>query len=228
MRHGCSIFVGNIDFEVPEQKVVEELSAVGKVVHFRLMYDKSTGKSKGYGFCEYESPLIAETAMKTLKITFNGRQVKINYAENDQPNKPKEQGAQPLQIDTIVAAVDSMDRDNLREVLAYLKRMAMDQPSQLKGLLEKHPNLTVTVLTALVNLGMVDPERVSNILNKSFDPERLRDQIAYRVSTLDEADMEGLTEDVRGRIANLKSIINSGNASGSAMARDMAAEADES
>ncbi|ELA41185.1 uncharacterized protein VICG_01784 [Vittaforma corneae ATCC 50505] len=47
MKQGCSVFVGNIDFDVDEQKVIEELSAVGKVVSFRMMYDKNTGKSKG-------------------------------------------------------------------------------------------------------------------------------------------------------------------------------------
>lgn len=74
-------------FDIDEQTVIEELSAVGKVVSFKLMIDKVTGKHKGYGFCEYESPLIAETAMRTLKINFNGRPVKINYAENDMPVK---------------------------------------------------------------------------------------------------------------------------------------------
>ena len=101
MKQGCSVFVGNI-FDILVQKVIEELSAVGKVVSFRLMYDKNTGESKGYGFCEYESPLIAESAMKTLKISFNGRPVKINYAENDLPQNQKELPPKALQIDNIM------------------------------------------------------------------------------------------------------------------------------
>ena len=68
--------------DAPEQKVIEELSTtVGKVVHFRWIYDNANAKSKGCGYCEYPSTLIAETIIKTIKFSFNGRQVKINYIE---------------------------------------------------------------------------------------------------------------------------------------------------
>ena len=204
MRQGCSVFVGNIDFDVPEQSVVEELSAVGKVVSFRLMYDKATGRSKGYGFCEYESPLIAETAMKTLKIAFNGRPVKINYAENDLPTKTKEAASKPLQIDSVIAAIDSLDKDLLKEVIGYLKKMAVDQPTQLKELLNKNPNLVVSVLHILLKLELVDPERVLSIINDSFDIPKLRDQISTRIAGMGEADLSGLTDDVKNRITRLK------------------------
>ena len=81
-KPGCTVFIGNIDFDIDEETIVKELSAVGKVKSFRLLYDKATGKSKGYGFCEYETPEVADMALKKLKISFNGRQAKINYAEN--------------------------------------------------------------------------------------------------------------------------------------------------
>lgn len=208
MKQGCSVFVGNIDFDVDEQKIIEELSAVGKVVSFRMMYDKATGKSKGYGFCEYESPLIAETAMRTLKISFNGRPVKINYAENDMPQRIRETAAKPLQIDSIVEVLDSFDKDNLKEVLDYLKKMAVDQPTQLKDLLDKNPNLVVAVLTALLKLNLVDSERVLGIVGRSFDVEKLRDQIASRIAGVGEADISSYTEDVKARIIKLKYILS--------------------
>ena len=44
MKSGCSVFVGNIDFEVPVDKLIEELGAVGKVVDFKIMVDKNTNK----------------------------------------------------------------------------------------------------------------------------------------------------------------------------------------
>lgn len=204
MKQGCSVFVGNIDFDVPEQKIVEELSAVGKVVSFRLMYDKATGRSKGYGFCEYESPLIAETAMKTLKINFNGRPVKINYAESDMPTKGREQAQKQSQIESIVAALDSMDKENVLEVMSYFKRMAIDQPSQLKELLSKHPQLIVALVTALVKLDLCDSEKVQEVIEKSFDVTKLRDQIIARIGTISETDMDGMAEDTKTRILFLK------------------------
>lgn len=208
MKQGCSVFVGNIDFDVPEQKVVEELSTVGKVVSFRMMYDKATGKSKGYGFCEYESPLIAETAMRTLKLQFNGRPVKINYADSDLPAKSREAAPKPLQINSIVSALDSFDRDNLKEVIDYCKKMAIDQPTQLRELLDKNPNLVVAVLSILVKLNLVDSERVLDVVNRSFDPTKLKDQIAHRLGSVSDPELTEFTEDVKRRIMKLKYVTN--------------------
>lgn len=207
MKQGCSVFVGNIDFDIPEQKIIEELSAVGKVVSFRLMYDKNTGRSKGYGFCEYESPLIAETAMKTLKISFNGRPVKINYAENDLPVKVKEVAPKPLQIDAIVSVLDSFDQDNLKEVLEYLKKMAIDQPSQLKEVLDRNPNLVFAILHVLLKLNLADSEKVLEIVKDSFDVEKQADQIAERICSIKDGDVEDFSEDVKNRITKLRYIL---------------------
>lgn len=204
MKQGCSVFVGNIDFDVDEQKVIEELSAVGKVVSFRMMYDKNTGKSKGYGFCEYESPLIAETAMKTLKISFNGRPVKINYAENDLPQKPKDFPAKTLQIDSIMSVLDSFDQNYLKDVIDYLKKMVIDQPTQFKELLDRNPSLVVSILTALVKLNLVSKDKVLELVGSSFDVNRQKEQIAERITNMGESDLADLPEDVRNKIIKLK------------------------
>ena len=39
---------------------------VGTVVHMRLVYDRETGKPKGYGFCEYSDQQTAELAIRNL------------------------------------------------------------------------------------------------------------------------------------------------------------------
>lgn len=208
MKQGCSVFVGNVDFTVDEQKLIEELSAVGKVVSFRMMYDKNTGKSKGYGFCEYESPLIAETAMKTLKITFNGRPVKINYAENDLPQKSKEFPVKTLQIDSITTVLDTFDQNYLKDVIDYLKKMVIDQPTQFKELLDKNPSLVVSILTVLVKLNLVNKEKILDLVENSFDINKQKDQIADRVANVTESDLENLPEDIRNKILKLKYIIS--------------------
>lgn len=207
MKQGCSVFVGNIDFDVDEQKVIEELSAVGKVVSFRMMYDKNTGKSKGFGFCEYESPLIAETALKTLKISFNGRPVKINRAENDMPSKLKEPTSKALQIDSILSVLDSFDSANLKDVIEYLKKMAIDQPTQLKDLLDKNPALVISILTLLVRLNLVDRDRVYSLIESSFDPVAQEEQISERISNMNEQDFSEFSEDIRSRIIRLKQML---------------------
>lgn len=207
MKHGCSLFVGNIDFGVEEQSVIKELSAAGRVVSFRMVYDKNTGKPKGYGFCEYESPLIAETAMKTLKISFNGRPLKINYAENDIPHKPREAPVKSLQLENIIAVLDSSDDENLREVINYLKRMALDQPTRLKELLENNPNLLVALMTILIRLKCIDESKFVNLLKESFDIAELKDQITSRIKYISDSELNSMAEDVKYRINRMKNMI---------------------
>jgi len=79
-----SIFVGNIPYNYDIQSLQETLSMVGPINNFRIVNDDVTGKSKGYGFCEYKNPEIAASALRNLKtIDYNGRQLRVNTAEND-------------------------------------------------------------------------------------------------------------------------------------------------
>lgn len=78
------IFVGNIPYDYDDQSLIETLSMVGPINNFRIVFDEVTGKSKGYGFCEYRDPETAASALRNLKsIDYNGRQLRINVAEND-------------------------------------------------------------------------------------------------------------------------------------------------
>ncbi|EPQ30451.1 uncharacterized protein PFL1_01977 [Pseudozyma flocculosa PF-1] len=60
------VFVGNIPYDMSEEQLVEVFSEVGKVVGFRLVNDRDTGKFKGYGFCEFEDPETAASAVRNL------------------------------------------------------------------------------------------------------------------------------------------------------------------
>jgi cleavage stimulation factor subunit 2 len=48
-----NIFVGNIPYDMTETQLIDIFSEVGTVVSFRLMFDRDTGKPKGYGFCTF-------------------------------------------------------------------------------------------------------------------------------------------------------------------------------
>uniref|UniRef100_A0A914X7W0 RRM domain-containing protein n=1 Tax=Plectus sambesii TaxID=2011161 RepID=A0A914X7W0_9BILA len=45
-RSQRSVFVGNISYEATEEQIKDVFSAVGPVVHFRLVHDRDTGKPK--------------------------------------------------------------------------------------------------------------------------------------------------------------------------------------
>nr|AAT12351.1 cleavage stimulation factor [Antonospora locustae] len=205
MARGCTVFVGNIDFEVPEEKIVEELSAVGKVVSFRMMYDRATGKSKGYGFAEYESPLIAETAVQTLRISFNGRLVKINYAESDLPQKQKAVDTHEMvDVEEISRVVKSMDRENLKKVLVFLKRMAIDQPTKLKAMFDENKGLVIAVFEALLQLKIIESSALDSIVKSSLKVEENKSALLRRLCQMSDEDLMMYPEDVRSRINKVR------------------------
>lgn len=207
MKSGCSIFVGNIDFEVPEERIIEELGAVGKVVSFRMVYDKTTGKSRGFGFCEYESPLIVEKALQNLKLSFNGRPVKINYAENDIPVRAKEPESQALEIDNLISVLDNMDKDNLKEVLLYLKKLALDQPSYLRELLSSNPSLVYAIIHTMLKLKLVEHGVVDELIRESFDLNKQKMQVIERICSMSEEDFCFFPDDVRSKIKRARAMI---------------------
>jgi len=203
MKSGCSVFVGNIDFEVPVDKLIEELGAVGKVVDFKLMVDKNTNKSKGFGFCEYESPLIAEKAIKHLNISFNGRPVVINYAEKDTPVEIKEETTS-LDINNIINVLNNMDADNLKEVILYLKNLAISQPTFFKELLAKNNQLVYALLYSFKLLKLVDESLITDFIKQSFSLEDNKVQILERIKTLSDDELETFSGDVKEKIIYLR------------------------
>ena len=47
------VFVGNIPYGLSEEQISDIFSTAGKVLNFRLVYDRDTGRPKGFGFAEY-------------------------------------------------------------------------------------------------------------------------------------------------------------------------------
>ena len=78
------IFVGNIAYGVSEEQLIDIFREAGPVVSFRLMFDRETGKPKGFGFCEFQDVETAMCAVRNLNnYELNGRQLKINFADNE-------------------------------------------------------------------------------------------------------------------------------------------------
>jgi len=67
-----SVFVGNIPYEVTEERLKDIFSAVGPVLSFKLVFDRENGKPRGYGFCEFSDPhLVKYLALRRfVDLTF--------------------------------------------------------------------------------------------------------------------------------------------------------------
>ncbi|EHB00088.1 Cleavage stimulation factor 64 kDa subunit [Heterocephalus glaber] len=86
----CSVFVGNIPHEASEEQLRDIFSEVGPVVSFRWVYDRETGKPKGYGFCEYQDQETALSAMQHLNgHEFSGRALRVDSAASEKNKELK-------------------------------------------------------------------------------------------------------------------------------------------
>lgn len=83
---GAKLYVGNLPYSITEEKLHEHFSQHGSVVSARIVSDKFTGRSKGFGFVEMSSDAEAERAINALNGTdFEGRNVVVSEARPQPP-----------------------------------------------------------------------------------------------------------------------------------------------
>ncbi|KAK0194519.1 hypothetical protein F5146DRAFT_1036238 [Armillaria mellea] len=78
------VFVGNVPYNMGEEQLIDVFKSVGQVVGFRLVFDRETGKPRGYGFCEFSDHETAASAVRNLNnVDVGGRPLRIDLADSD-------------------------------------------------------------------------------------------------------------------------------------------------
>ncbi len=82
---GRKLYVGNLPYSATEQELSEKFTACGTVESAKLITDRDTGRSKGFGFIEMASDAEAQAAIESLDGTdYDGRPMKVNEARPQQ------------------------------------------------------------------------------------------------------------------------------------------------
>ncbi|MEO0046335.1 MAG: hypothetical protein RL705_1526 [Bacteroidota bacterium] len=77
-----NIFVGSLPFSIDEADLRESFGVYGTVNSVKIITDKFTGRSKGFGFVEMENDTEAEKAIQELNgATVEGRTIVVNKSE---------------------------------------------------------------------------------------------------------------------------------------------------
>ena len=75
------LYVGNLSFNTNEQQLEQLFTAVGSVASVRLVRDRATGQSRGFGFVEMASSDQGRAACDALdQREFEGRRLTVNEA----------------------------------------------------------------------------------------------------------------------------------------------------
>jgi len=76
------IYVGNLPYQADDQKLQELFAQHGNVTSARVIMDKFSGESKGFGFVEMPDKTEALTAIKaTNEEDFMGRNLRVNESQ---------------------------------------------------------------------------------------------------------------------------------------------------
>jgi len=80
------LYVGGLPYSVTDTQLEEIFAAHGTVESARVITDRMTGRSRGFGFVEMSSPEEAEEAIQKLNGTdLEGRSLTVNEAKPKQP-----------------------------------------------------------------------------------------------------------------------------------------------
>lgn len=84
-----NLFVGSLPFRLSEAELREIFEQYGEVDSVKIITDKITGRSKGFGFIEMPNDEEAQNAIQSLNGSeVEGRQIVVNKAEDKPDRKP--------------------------------------------------------------------------------------------------------------------------------------------
>jgi RNA recognition motif-containing protein len=87
---GKKLYVGNLPFSATDQILMDAFSEVGHVDSAKVIMDRETGRSKGFGFVEMSSDAEATAAITRFNgADYDGRPMTVNEAK---PMAPREGG----------------------------------------------------------------------------------------------------------------------------------------
>lgn len=87
------IYVGNLSYEVTDDKLSAMFAKYGEVDSATVITDRDTGRSKGFGFVEMSDLKQAQEAMNTLNGTeLDGRSITVNEARPREPRRDDRRG----------------------------------------------------------------------------------------------------------------------------------------
>lgn len=85
---GKKLYVGNLAFSTTDQSLADTFSQCGQVTSAKVIQDRDSGRSKGFGFVEMSSDAEADAAINKLNgAQIEGRALTVNEAR---PMAPRE------------------------------------------------------------------------------------------------------------------------------------------
>lgn len=85
-----TLYVGNLPWTISEQELTTSFEAHGQVISARIVTDRETGKSRGFGFVEVEDADSQKMIKAMNGFSLGGRDLIVNEArpKSSRPEEP--------------------------------------------------------------------------------------------------------------------------------------------
>jgi hypothetical protein len=91
---GNKLYVGNLPYGVRDNDLEEAFAEFGAVTSAKVMMERDTGRSKGFGFVEMGSDAEAQAAINGMNgQSLGGRAIVVNEARPMEPRPPRSGGS---------------------------------------------------------------------------------------------------------------------------------------
>ncbi|VDP42716.1 unnamed protein product [Soboliphyme baturini] len=175
------VFVANIPFESTEEELKALFSQMGPLVAFRLAVDRETGRSKGYGVCEFIDQEAALSALRNLNgFDLRGQLLRLDLVVGQRHKEELRQlqgsleGPSPESSscpsqkapEAISRAVASLPPEQMFELMKQMKICIQNNPNEARNMLLKNPQLAYALLQAQVVMRIVDPQLAMSIVSR--------------------------------------------------------------
>lgn len=91
MEEEKKIYIGNLEYGATQEEIAAMLSEKGVTAqNVKIVTDKYTGKSKGFGFAEFATEDEAKKAIEVLNgVELNGRALRVSRAQKSKPRQDR-------------------------------------------------------------------------------------------------------------------------------------------
>lgn len=83
------LYVGNLPYSVDDEALHQHFAQFGAVDSAKVIMDRESGRSKGFGFVEMADDSAADKAINSNGTELNGRAINVSEAR---PQEPREGG----------------------------------------------------------------------------------------------------------------------------------------
>ncbi len=84
---GTNIFVGQLSWNVDDERFAAEFAECGEVISARVQMDRNTGKSRGFGYLTFATPEAAQKALAMAGKEIDGRAINVDIST---PRPPRD------------------------------------------------------------------------------------------------------------------------------------------